>query len=329
MTSFSLPIYLAETLEPKIRGRLGLFPTAFGNFGILICFVAGNLFEWRGLAAIGILLTFPFLLVIWIVPETPRWYISQRKIRKARASLQWLRGKNCDISKEMDELCNIKNSDRKLKMFTNLHLKVFVIVLGLMFFQQFSGINAIIFYTTQIFEESGSSLDASLCTAIIGIVNFISTFVAAVVVDRLGRKILMYISCIIMGNMLAILGIYFFLLKVRQVDLKSVEWLPLTCFILYVLGFSFGLGPIPWLMMGEVLPAAVRGPAASICASFNWTCTFIITKTFPLLVESIGAHYAFWFFSLIMICSLVFLKLFVPETKKRTLEDIERILTTK
>jgi facilitated trehalose transporter len=325
ITSFALPVYLAETLQPKIRGRLGLFPTAFGNFGILICFISGSFVEWRGLAGIGALLSIPFLVAIWIVPETPRWYISKKKNRRARVSLQWLRGSQCDVTKEIEELQYVKNNDKAT--FARWHLKVFMIVLGLMFFQQFSGINAVIFYTTKIFEKSGSFLDASVCTAIIGIVNFVSTFLAAVVVDKLGRKVLMYVSCTIMAFMLAILGVYFFLLDVKHMDLKLVEWLPLSCFILYVLGFSFGMGPIPWLMMGEILPATIRGQAASMAAAFNWTCTFVITKTFPLFVDSVGAHYAFWFFSVIMICSLVFLKLFVPETKKRTLEDIERILS--
>ena len=325
ITSFALPVYLAETLQPSIRGRLGLFPTTFGNFGILICFVSGNIFEWRQLAAIGILFTLPFLTVVWLIPETPRWYLSKGKVRHARTSLQWLRSKSCNISKELEELQRVQNPRNTVKC-TRPHFRAFSIVLGLMFFQQFSGINAVLFYTTQIFEESGSSMDASFCTAIIGIVNFVSTFIAAVLVDRLGRKILMYASCVTMATMLGVLGLYFYLLKVRGSDLRAVEWLPLSCFIVYVLGFSFGLGPIPWLMMGEVLPAAIRGSAASMAAAFNWGCTFVITKTFPLFVDSVGTHYAFWFFALVMVGAVGFLKVAVPETKKRTLEDIERIL---
>ncbi|XP_044269397.1 facilitated trehalose transporter Tret1-like [Tribolium madens] len=319
IASFALPVYLAETLEPEIRGRLGLFPTAFGNFGILLCFITGSVFEWRELAGIGALLTVPFLVVIWVVPETPRWYMSKRRVQSARKALKWFH--HSEINKELQELYQNKPKVR----YTKSHLKVFGIVLGLMFFQQFSGINAVIFYTTQIFQESGSSLNASLCTAIIGLVNFVSTFIAAVFVDRLGRKVLMYTSSVVMAAMLAILGLYFFLLR-QGVELGSFEWLPLSCFIFYVLGFSFGWGPIPWLMMGEILPAVIRGQAASISSAFTWSCTFIITKTFPVFVDSVGTHYAFWVFCILLICSMVFLKLAVPETKKRTLEDIERIL---
>ena len=109
ITSFALPVYLAETLQPSIRGRLGLFPTTFGNFGILICFVSGNIFEWRQLAAIGILFTLPFLTVVWLIPETPRWYLSKGKVRHARTSLQWLRSKSCNISKEIEDLLRLKH----------------------------------------------------------------------------------------------------------------------------------------------------------------------------------------------------------------------------
>ncbi|EEZ99539.1 Facilitated trehalose transporter Tret1-2 homolog-like Protein [Tribolium castaneum] len=319
IASFALPVYLAETLEPEIRGRLGLFPTAFGNFGILLCFVTGSVFEWRGLAGIGALLTVPFLGAVWVVPETPRWYMSKRRVQRAQRALQWFGYSD----KGLQDL----NQNKPKLRYSKSHLKVLGIVLGLMFFQQFSGINAIIFYTTRIFQEAGSSLNASLCTAIIGLVNFISTFIAAILVDRLGRKALMYTSSAVMALMLAVLGLYFYLLR-QGVELGSLEWLPLSCFIFYVLGFSFGWGPIPWLMMGEILPAVIRGQAASISAAFNWSCTFIITKTFPLFVDSVGAHYAFWFFCIFMICSMVFLKLAVPETKKRTLEDIERILAS-
>ncbi|XP_008199543.2 facilitated trehalose transporter Tret1 [Tribolium castaneum] len=319
IASFALPVYLAETLEPEIRGRLGLFPTAFGNFGILLCFVTGSVFEWRGLAGIGALLTVPFLGAVWVVPETPRWYMSKRRVQRAQRALQWFGYSD----KGLQDL----NQNKPKLRYSKSHLKVLGIVLGLMFFQQFSGINAVIFYTTRIFQEAGSSLNASLCTAIIGLVNFISTFIAAILVDRLGRKALMYTSSAVMALMLAVLGLYFYLLR-QGVELGSLEWLPLSCFIFYVLGFSFGWGPIPWLMMGEILPAVIRGQAASISAAFNWSCTFIITKTFPLFVDSVGAHYAFWFFCIFMICSMVFLKLAVPETKKRTLEDIERILAS-
>jgi facilitated trehalose transporter len=154
-------------------------------------------------------------------------------------------------------------------------------------------------------------------------VNFVSTFIAASVIDRLGRKILLYISSALMILTLLALGMFFYV-KSRDVDVTAVGWLPLVSLIIYVVGFSLGFGPIPWLMMGEILPAKIRGMAASIVTSFNWLCTFIVTKTFQDIINLIGAHGAFWAFGAIVAIGLIFIITSVPETRGKSLEEIER-----
>ncbi|KAJ8930851.1 hypothetical protein NQ314_016270 [Rhamnusium bicolor] len=331
IASLTLPVYLAETVQPEVRGTLGLLPTAFGNIGILVCFLFGTVYQWQILALIGAILSLPFLVLIWLIPETPRFLMSKGKEDKSREALQWLRGSETDIDKEFHELQKYqKDSDEEnesvMVLFSKNNLKLLAIVLGLMFFQQMSGINAVIFYTTKIFKESGSSLNESICTTIVGVVNFVSTFIAAVLIDKLGRKVLLYVSSSSMILSLAVLGAYFYLKNETLVDVTPFGWLPLVSFVIYVLGFSLGFGPIPWLMMGEILPAKIRGPAASVSTAFNWTCTFIVTKTFLLIIEAIGTHYTFWTFGVIMLVALVFTILFVPETRGQSLADIERKL---
>lgn len=331
ITSLTLPVYLAETMQPEVRGSLGLLPTALGNIGILVCFLSGTFYEWRILALIGAILAVPFLGVIWFIPETPRFLISRGKEEQSRRALQWLRGSDTDIDKEFHELQkNQQDSDDQNEsvfvLFSRTNLKLLSIVLGMMFFQQFSGINAVIFYTTKIFKEAGSTLDESICTTIVGVVNFVSTFIAAVLIDRLGRKILLYISSVSMLISLAVLGAYFYLKEETDQDVLVVGWLPLVSFMVYVLGFSLGFGPVPWLMMGEILPAKIRGPAASVSTAFNWTCTFIVTKTFLPIIEAIGPHYTFWLFGVVILLALIFSILCVPETRGQSLADIERKL---
>lgn len=119
----------------------------------------------------------------------------------------------------------------------------------------------------------------------------------------------------------------FFYMKNSNVDTMAYGWLPLTSFVVYVIGFSLGFGPIPWLMMGEILPAKIRGSAASVATSFNWTCTFVVTKSFQNVIELIGQHGTFWLFGIICIAGLVFVICCVPETSGRSLEEIERGLT--
>lgn len=332
--SLTLPVYLAETVQPEVRGTLGLLPTAFGNIGILLCYLFGTFYEWKQLALVGVLLAIPFVIVFWVIKETPRFLISKNKEEESRQSLQWLRGSKTNIDKEFHELKkNLQDEESEesalesLKMLFSInHLKPMGIVLGLMAFQQWSGINAVIFYTTKIFTESGSNLNESVSTTIVGVVNFVSTFIAAALIDKLGRKVLLYISSVSLVLSLAVLGTYFYLKDVSKIDVGSIGFIPLASFIVYVLGFSLGLGPVPWLMMGEILPAKIRGPAASVATSFNWSCTFIVTNIFLKLSDLIGFHFTFWIFGIIMFAALLFTIFFVPETRGQSLADIERKL---
>lgn len=138
----------------------------------------------------------------------------------------------------------------------------------------------------------------------------------------------MYISAVSMAITLFALGGFFYA-KSLGMNVDSIGWLPLVSLIVYVVGFSLGLGPIPWLMMGEILPAKIRGSAASIATAFNWSCTFIVTKTFEDVIELIGAHGTFWLFGVIVAVGFVFVIICVPETRGRSLEEIEKRFTGK
>lgn len=329
IASLSLPVYLGETLQPEVRGTLGLLPTGFGNVGILICFVAGKYMNWSSLAFLGAALPIPFLILMLLIPETPRWYIAKRRDSMARKSLQWLRGKQANVEIELKGIIRSHAETEKesgnqiFELLKRNNLKPLLISLGLMLFQQMSGINAVIFYTTSIFKDAGSTIDESLCTIIVGVVNFIAVFIATVLIDRLGRKILLYISDVAMIVTLAALGAFFYL-KENGKDVSNIGWLPLASFVIFVIGFSLGFGPIPWLMMGEILPARVRGTAASVATGFNWSITFIVTKTFVDMTNTIGSSGAFWLFGAFCVVSLFFVIMYVPETQGQTLEDIER-----
>ncbi|XP_020293941.1 facilitated trehalose transporter Tret1-like isoform X2 [Pseudomyrmex gracilis] len=333
IASLTLPVYLGETIQTEVRGTLGLMPTVFGNTGILLCFMAGTYLNWRHLALFGASLSIPFMLLMIVIPETPRWYISKNKTKRARKALQWLRSKETDITEELMEIEKTHiESERTAtqgtirELFKPNNLKPLLISLGLMLFQQLSGINAVIFYTVQIFQDAGSTIDENISTIIIGIVNFISTFIAAFVIDRLGRKMLLYISSVSMAITLFALGGFFYV-KSLGIDVTFIGWLPLFSLIVYVIGFSLGFGPIPWLMMGEILPARIRGLAASIATGFNWTSCFIVTKTFQDIISLIGAHGAFWMFGLIVAMGFFFVIVSVPETRGRSLEEIEKRFT--
>ncbi|XP_065334432.1 facilitated trehalose transporter Tret1-like isoform X1 [Cloeon dipterum] len=333
IASLCLPVYLGETVQPEVRGTLGLLPTALGNIGILVCYVAGKYLSWSNLAIMGACLPIPFTIGMCLIPETPRYLISKDRTSAAKKALQWLRGPDYDITSEYSEIershaSTQKDEPRLIDLFTKGNLRPLSISVGLMFFQQLSGINAVIFYTVSIFRMAGSSVDDNLAAIIVGVVNFGSTFVATILIDRLGRKVLLYISGTTMAITLCGLAVFFYIKPSLDEELlELLGLLPLICFALFVIGFSLGFGPIPWLMMGEVLPAKVRGTAASVATAVNWSCTFLVTKTFPFLVDVAGIHGAFSLFGGMCVLSLVFVRFWVPETRGRSLEDIEKSLT--
>ncbi|XP_063220078.1 facilitated trehalose transporter Tret1-like isoform X2 [Bacillus rossius redtenbacheri] len=331
IASLCLPVYLGETLQPEVRGTLGLLPTTLGNIGILLSFIAGSYLDWSQLAILGSFLPVPFFICMFLIPETPRWLISKGNHERAQKSLQWLRGKDSDIGPEFSAIEDTHNASLKTEttiwdLFKKPNLKPLAISIGLMFFQQLSGINAVIFYTASIFKMSGSTINENLATIIVGLVNFGSVFVATILIDRLGRKVLLYISATAMTISLIILGT-FFSFKSAEYCVEAYGWIPLVSFVIYVVGFSLGYGPIPWLMMGEILPAKIRGSAASLTTGFNWACTFVVTKTFLDILNILGMGGTFFLFACICFTSIFFVFFLVPETQGKSLEDIEKNMT--
>jgi len=361
LLTLTLPVYLSETIQPEIRGTLGLLPTTLGNGGILVCFTLGAYVGWSALAYAGALIPAVFLVMMIFVPETPRWYISKGREEEAYKSLCWLRGTDADVDEELQDIVDnheaaAQQTTSVFEVFDPKYRKPLGIALILMTFQQLSGINAVIFYSVAIFKSVGSSLDSNLCSIIIGLVNLMSTFLATALIDKLGRKILLHISNGLMIVSLALLTVYFFMKSYATVDpvastlnatlenitepleliipltdeqiawnatIDNISWLPLVCLMLYVTGFSLGWGPIPWLFMGEALPAKIRGTAASMVTALNWSFSFVITKLFPIMVLILGEGGIFLFFTVVMIVATVFTIVFVPETKGMSLEDIE------
>lgn len=331
--SLVLPIYLAEILEPEVRGMFGLFPTVFGNGGILICFIIGGYFPWRVLVYIGVGWSIPFLLITYFfLPETPNWLISKSKDAQARDVLIKIRATE-HVEEELIKLKEnaMQSDDEKKLTFKELlkpeYRNAIKISLSLMFFQQLSGINAVIYYTTTIFKLANSSIDEKHCTIVIGVVNLIATVLATLIIDRLGRKKLLYISSASMIVTIGTLSLYFY--HMDHLDNSTYGWIPLASLVLYVLGFSFGFGPIPWLMMGEILPAKVKAKAASLSTAFNFLCTFFVTKTFPLFLQFCPIWLPFSMYCIVCVIAVFFVRYYVPETSGRSLEDIEKELSAK
>lgn len=164
-----------------------------------------------------------------------------------------------------------------------------------------------------------------MATIIVGVVQVIATFVSSLVVDKLGRRILLLASDSIMAVCTILLGVYFYLDQNGH-DVSNLGWLPIVSLCMFIVMFSLGFGPIPWMMMGELFAADVKGLAGSLAGTFNWLLAFIVTKTFTNLVTAMGRAETFWLFSALSIVGTVFVFFVVPETKGKSLAEIQRML---
>jgi len=333
-------IYVSECSSPRVRGTLGSFTATFLALGILIAYVIGAFVEWPILCFI--LGSFPLIfgLVMLLVPETPSWLLSKRQDTKAKKSLQQLRGKHTDIEEEFQMIKNHgKNVDanepqeQNRASFSSILrdvslIKPLSISVALMFFQQFSGINAVVYYSVTIFEEAGSSIDRFVSSIFIGVVQLICTLLSAFLVDRFGRRLLLIVSGIFMTLSLAGLGTFLYLKTIVEAEeLDHLGWIPLCCLGSYVVAFSVGYGAIPFLIMGELFPLQYRHLMSTFSTSFNLTCSFLVVRTFPDLIQSIGIYGTFGLYATCSVFGIVFVVTCLPETKGRTLEEISQFFS--
>ncbi|XP_057664603.1 facilitated trehalose transporter Tret1 isoform X2 [Diorhabda carinulata] len=331
------PIYTAEIAQTNIRGTLGSFFQLLLTVGILIVYVAGAFVTPLTLAVLSAVIPLVFAAVFFFQPETPVYLMKKNNGDGAKKALQRLRGSayNCDAElKEIQQ--NIEKSTSEQNSFveilkTKASIKANIITFGLMFFQQLSGVNAVIFYTGDIFKAAGSSsLKPSTGTIIVGVLQTVATFLSALIVDKFGRKILLIISIVFMGVSGLVLGVYFSLSYRNLIDqdrIDAIGVLPIVCLSVFIVMFSLGFGPIPWMISAELLPQEIKSTMCSAAAMFNWFLAFIVTKFYVNLKEGVGPDVTFYIFSGICFLGVVFIVFLVPETKGKTVAEVQAILS--
>merc|ERR1719400_1465342 len=294
ITSIICPTYVAETATADKRGFLGSCVQLMVTIGVLQVIVVGVCGSWRWTTISCLVMCLLWIGCLFFVPETPVYYLTQKKYREAREALEWLRGTdNVEeefelIVKGLDESAQAGSAGPK-DLFKHGNLAPFIISMWLMLGQQFSGMNAVMFYAVAIFEDTGSSMNSNVENIIIGLVQVVSTVIAALVMDKLGRRILLLLSAGLMVISISLLGLYFFINEnLGDKTLASkISWLPVTSLSVFVSVFSIGFGPIPWLMMSELFSPEVKSVASSISTTFNWTLAFLVTKFFSNMVVGV------------------------------------------
>lgn len=326
------PMYTGEIAESSIRGALGSYFQLMITIGILFVYAVGAGAEVILLSIICGIIPLVFGVIFFFMPESPSYLVSKDKNDSALKSLKWLRGPNYD---HQNELITIQrdNDDNKAQRSSfgtvitrRSTIMGIIIAFGLMLFQQLSGINAVIFYTTNIFEAADTGISSATATIIVGVIQVIATFVSSLVVDRLGRKLLLLQSALIMGLCLVSLGTYFYLNEQTDVDVSSLGFIPILSLCIFIVSFSLGFGPVPWLMAGEIFAADVKSYLVPVAGTTNWTLAFFITKFFGNLVNAINMGPTFWIFAGCCFVGFAFILFVIPETKGLSLIEIQRML---
>ncbi|MFD1388986.1 D-xylose transporter XylE [Oceanobacillus oncorhynchi subsp. oncorhynchi] len=320
------PLYISETSPANIRGKLVTLNNLAIIFGMsFVYFVnwriaAGQELSWihdigwRYMFASEAIPALLFFGLLFLVPETPRYLISKNKDQEALTILEKVNNskeKANAIYQEIKQTVDVKN----VRVFSYGKLVVIVGIL-LAAFQQFVGINVILYYAPRIFAEMGASSDGSMFqTVIIGIVNFIFVLIAMLLVDRVGRRLLMIVGSI--GMAVGMFGVA----ALAYLDQMGIG--ALIFILIFVAFYNLSFGPLMWVLASELFPNKVRGQIMAITVVANWGSNLLISSTFPSLLE-FGAGFAYTFYGVMCVLALLFVLKLVPETKGKTLEEIEK-----
>src|SRR6266446_1232459 len=328
LASTNVPVYLSEVAPPHARGWVvSLFQLAV-TIGIVVAYLTDYAFAgiegWRWMLGLAVAPALVFGIGMFFLPETPRWLVHGGHHEVAHRVLVRIR-ELADVSVEMEEikasLAQQTESGRWVDLLSRQVRPALVVGLGLAIFQQVTGINTVIYYAPKILQAAGfnSASGTILATAGVGVVNVGMTIIAMFLVDRAGRRPLLLVGIAGMIVTLGVLGLSF---RISNPS-GQLAWIAVICLMGYVASFAISLGPIFWLLIAEIYPLRIRGLAERTAATFNWGSNFIVSLTFLTLVEKLGASSTFLLYALASVASWLFAYYLVPETKGRTLEQIE------
>lgn len=322
IVSFCGPLYLGEISPKEKRGQIVSLHQLAITFGILfsylINFFCANLeLNWRIMFLAGVIPSLILFIGLLFEKDTPRWYMIRNRVEDAKRALRLTLNKE-DVDEEIEDISKTLQKDHKIA-FSKKLLLPFIIGLGIMAVQQLTGINAIIYYAPTIFKSIGfaSNQSALLITIFIGLINFLMTFVALALVDKLGRKPLLYIGLSGMLSSLLVMSFVF------VSSLALMKYLAIVFCAIYIISFSMSLGPVAFILVSEVFPLRYRANAMSLAIVTNFLFNFFVSGLFPLALSKIGGFYTFMIFAFICVLGLLFVKFVVFETKGVSLEEIE------
>ena len=335
LASMLSPLYIAEIAPANSRGKLVSFNQLAIVGGFMVVYFVNyfisrsggsdewlNTFGWRWMFASEVIPAALFLGLLFFVPDTPRSLVLRNKPIEALKVLVKVNGEN-EGNRVLTEIEASMNDKTSGHMFSFGWLVIAVGVL-ISVFQQFVGINVVLYYAPEIFKTIASGTDSALfMTIIVGVVNFLFTIIAVKSVDKYGRKPLMVIGAAGMAVAMLSLGFVFFC--------GATGYLALFCMMLYVASFAMSWGPVTWVLLAEIFPNKIRGKALAVAVAAQWISNYLVSLTFPIMNDNsyltglFNHGFAYWVYGVMSILALLFILKYVPETKGKTLEEMESL----
>ncbi|KAJ8731794.1 hypothetical protein PYW08_014524 [Mythimna loreyi] len=328
-------VYTCEVSQPHLRGMLGALASVGVSTGVLIQYVIGSMTTWNVLAGISATIPILSLLGMLLLPETPNYLLQQDQRARAESSLVKLRGSTCDVDGEIQRMIAFKEKNHvdplhgfketfKALMAPSA-LKPFIILAVYFFVYQWSGVNTITFYAVEVFDASSAAGDKYWMTKSMGIVRLIFTIVGCILCRRCGRRILTFVSALGCGTTMIILAVYMYFVSFWKENNITPQhtWIPGVAIFLFTIFCTLGYLIVPWVMIGEVYPTQVRGIVGGMTTCAAHMSVFSVVKTFKVLVKHLNYYGVFGLYGSMSLLATIFFYFFLPETKGRTLQEIE------
>ncbi|KAF2881279.1 hypothetical protein ILUMI_24898 [Ignelater luminosus] len=338
MAYVAVPMYIGEIADPQIRGVLGTFMYIMMNVGVVAVYALTPYLPLSVSSITGLILAVVQILFLKFVPESPYYLITSGKEEEARKSLQTLR-RSDDVEEELKTLIvamkrqtagNNRFKDSFSRLFTvRSNLKALGILLMLRAIQMLSGVSVMTMHIHMIFQQAGGHLTTEVSAIIYGVMMLSSCLFSMATTDRFGRKSLMIFSCLVTSLVLISQGFFFYVKIGVGYNLDYLAWLPILNIIGFVLAYRIGLGTIPIVMVSELFPANVKVAGVVLADLMYSVSSFISNALFEYTEDALGIFTPFWLFGGFCLVAVVFSILFVPETKGKTLEEIQYLLMNK
>jgi len=332
-SSVTAPMYISEISPASKRGQLTALFQLNIVIGILIAYLSNYLIggasdgNWRFMLGIESIPAALFVFMIFLVPNSPRWLILKKgKIDEARQILKEIDPKTVEENIiQIQSSIFENNTSGSFKEFISGKFDFSILLAFLIaFFNQLSGINAVIYYSPRIFAETGMGESAALLSSVgVGVINLIATLIGIFLIDKMGRKFLMYICSFGYILTLGLISLAFY------TGLGAGTLLIPSLVFIFIASHAIGQGAVIWVFISEIFPNHVRSYGNSLGSGTHWVFAALIAATFPYVASTLGGGFTFAFFAIIMIFQLIFVWKLMPETKNKTLEELETILIKK